>query len=32
MIVELERVLDTIQAEINSKKEIQANYCDMLKQ
>ena len=32
MIVELERVLDTIQAEINSKKEIQSSYCDMLKQ
>jgi hypothetical protein len=32
MVVELERVLDTIQAEINSKKEIQSSYCDMLKQ
>ena len=32
MIIELERVLDSIQAEINSKRELQSRYCDMLKQ
>jgi len=32
MVTELEKVLDSIQAEINSKKEIQSHYCDMLKQ
>jgi hypothetical protein len=31
-VIDLESLLDSIQAEINSKKEIQSRYCDMLKQ